>query len=138
MKMRKIYTVTLAVAAGAAAATMAGVMVASAATPTASPTWRHGAHHRVFGLPKLVGEVTTADTSGTLVVTPPDGTAVTLTVTANTKTWKYQGPGEKPVSERVTSIPKGELVEVIGTRASTKGGQPTARLIVDLGFQLSS
>jgi hypothetical protein len=133
--MRKIFQLTLAVAAGAAAAATAGVVVASAATPTPSPAATRSAHRHLLHLPRLVGEVV-SDSATTLVVKAPDGTTVTLSLTTRTRAWKYQGPGEKPVSESPATIPAGELVAVYGGRFKTE--QPIARLVVDLGFQAAS
>jgi hypothetical protein len=133
--MRKIFQLTLAVAAGAAAAATAGVAVASAANPTPSPAATRSAHRRLLHLPRLVGEVV-SDSATTLVVKAPDDTTVSLSLTTRTKAWKYQGPGEKPVSESPAAIPTGELVAVYGRRV--KAEQPPARLVVDLGFQAAS
>lgn len=139
--MASLMTRGLAVAAGLIFATAGGATVAAAAgTPTSGPTASPGsnAHHRLFRLPRLVGEVVSDSSSGgsqsagQLVLKEPDGTTVTLGLATQTKAWKYHGFGVKPTSESPSAIPAGEVVVVAGRKVS---GSPVAARILDLGFQ---
>jgi hypothetical protein len=141
--MRKVINRSLAVAAGAICAAVAGVTVASAATstpsPSASPT--AGTAHRLLRAPRVAGEVVSDSSSGgslsagQLVIKEPDGTQVTLSLASKTKAWKYQGFGIKPVSESPSGIASGEIVVVAGRNLL---GTHVAVRILDLGFQATS
>jgi hypothetical protein len=145
--MRKFYSRGLAVAAGAAVASVGGAVAVSAATsspPAATPHSgaKAGAvRHALLRVPHVIGEVI-SDTSsgghynkGQITIKTPDGDQLTLSLTPKASAWKYQGPGTKPIKESASAIPDQEIVMVIGRGLHR---HDLARHIVDLGYQAAS
>lgn len=133
----------------AAVAAAGGVVAVSAATGSPSPsssssppTAHKGPHHGIFRIPRVAGKVVSDTASGgllhkgVLVIQEPNGTDVTLNLTAGTKAWRYQGVGVKPVSESPSSLPVNTVVVVAGR--GVNGSRHLARRILDLGFTASS
>jgi hypothetical protein len=115
----------------------------------------------------LIGKVTSTSTTGglrgagTITITPPDGTAVTLELAPRTKVVLYHGPKVKPTAETLADLKTGEVVAIEVRRvqptaagtgntgstttsttnsSSTTGasaGTPVAVLILDTGFAAS-
>lgn len=133
----------------AAVAAAGGVVAVSAATgspsssPSSTPSTVHkGPHRGIFRIPRVAGKVVSDTASGgllqkgVLVIQEPNGTRVTLNLTATTKAWRYQGFGVKPVSESPSSLPVNTVVVVAGR--GVHGSRHLARRILDLGFTASS
>lgn len=140
MRTSLVRLAVMGTAAGALA--LAGATAVSAATSTPSPA-PNGAtktrHHGHFRVPRVAGEVVSDSASGgtqgkgALVLKEPDGTQITLNLTAATRARRYQGAGVKPVSESATSLPAGEVVIVAGRGLRVQ--DHLARHILDLGFK---
>ncbi len=143
--MRRTLIRLLATGAAVATASAVGVVAVSAATspPSSTPSSSAKPHHPgIFRVPRVVGEVVSDSAGGgalgkgSLVIKEPDGTQVTLSLTATTKAWKYQGMGVKPVAETPSALPAGEVVVVAGR--GLRSSKHLARHILDLGFQAAS
>ncbi|MHB1499666.1 MAG: hypothetical protein ACYCYK_00610 [Candidatus Dormibacteria bacterium] len=140
--MRNFTRTALAMGAGALVATAAGAIAVSAATSTAPkppPAGTKGVHHCLHRVPRLAGLVTSEFTGsgvfskGQITVTPPDGKALTLSLTPATKILLYHGPGQKPTVETIGQLKPRETVIVTGR--GLFGKRHLARHILDLGIQ---
>ncbi len=142
--MHSLVRTTLAVAAGAAVASIGGAIAVSAATsnPASSPSSPHGLHRGWHHLPRMAGVITAESSSGGLfgkgefTVTAPDGKTLTLSLTPKATIWLYHGPGVKPTREAVSDLAKDEVVVVTGKGLFSS--RHLARHVLDLGIQATS
>jgi outer membrane protein assembly factor BamB len=140
--MHNLTRTALAVAAGAAVASVGGVIAVSAATSTTQPkpaaSGVHGLHRGWRHLPRMVGLITSETSSGgvlgkgQITVMAPDGKSLTLSLTPGTKIWRYHGPGERPTVEALSALSTNEVVVVTGRGLFSS--RHLARHILDLGI----
>jgi hypothetical protein len=141
--MRNLTRTALAVAAGAAVASVGGAIAVSAATsnnpPKPSTAGAHSRHHGWRHLPRMAGLLTSETSSGgvfgkgQITVKAPDGKSLTLSLTPGTRIWRYHGPGSKPTQEALGSLSTNEVVVVTGRGLFSS--RHLARHILDLGIQ---
>lgn len=141
--MHNLTRTALAVAAGAAVASVGGAIAVSASTSSnhskPSAGVAHGLHRGWHHLPRMVGLVTSETSSGgalgkgQITVTAPDGKSLTLSLTPGTKVWRYHGPGERPTEEPIGALSDNEVVVVTGRGLFSS--RHLARHILDLGIQ---
>ena len=141
--MRKLHTMSMAVAGGVAVAAIGGAVAVAAATPTGStPPGKpatvspHGHRHRHCRPSKAIGSLVSETTTGgaghgTITIKQPDGRTLTLDLTAHTKIMKFEGHGVAPVVESLSSIPNSDVLVVTGRHLY--GKKPLVGHILDLG-----